>query len=615
MCGIAGSVNFSFEPEQALQMLSHRGPDSQTHTQIENVQLLHARLSIIDSVGGVQPMRRGNKVVVYNGEIYNHQKLRKQYSLECTTQSDTETFLLLYEKLGLACLDVIDGMFAFAIFDLDTHMLVLARDRAGEKPLYIKQFDNQLTFASELAALNTIHKLEIDDNSVNQYLAAGVFFGSHTAYKQVLECPAGSYMEIDTTTMQTKLVRWYHFGKTQQGVDSAQPQNLNLSSELDVVDLLDRHLHESVQDRLLSSDVEVGAFLSGGIDSGLITAIASQYTDALKTFTVSFDGQFDESELASAVAQKYNTDHHVLSVNYDKLDQDIESILLNYGEPICDDSVIPTWYVSRAAKEHVTVALTGDGADELFGGYRRYVPYAQFNLFNRSGDSSVIAKWVSAVLPHPTTKMGYYNYIHRLVELLRKSGLDRYLATTIDVNPDALIQLERFGDLEQCHNRLANAQYSSLAKLMTMDFHTLLAGALLPKMDIGSMAHSLESRSPFLSVKLLQLAPQLNDGLKVRGKTTKYALRKLSARYLPIELQSAPKRGFETPLSSWVDGRLKSVITDSLGDPNGYVRQFYQAGFIDELLKGHARMSNIQRIRTIWMLYCVEVWARKFKAI
>ena len=344
---------------------------------------------------------------------------------------------------------------------------------------------------------------------------------------------------------------------------------------------------------MLSSDLEVGAFLSGGIDSGLVTAIASQYTDALKTFNVSFEGQFDESALAESVSAKYCTQHETLRIDYGNLDQNIEQILLNYGEPICDDSVIPTWYVSQAAKQHVTVVLTGDGADELFGGYRRYVPFSKFDLFSSENRKFNLWKPLHRVLPRPTNKMSYYNYGYRLVDLMKSSGLERYLATTINVNSEGLAHVQRCGELSQFYKALAQTSNSSLSKLMLMDFHTLLHGALLPKMDIGSMAHSL------------------NDKYKIRGNTTKYALRELARRYLPEQVQSAPKRGFETSLKNIVSVRLKSIIHDYLSDSNAYVRQFYKPGFVDALLSGSASMSSTQRARTLWMIFCVEVWAAR----
>ena len=549
-------------------------------------------------------MRRADLLVSYNGEIYNHVQLKEQHQLRCETQSDTEVLLAMYEQYGLACFDMIDGMFAVALYDADKKKLILARDRAGEKPLYISQTKNQLLFASELNTLATMCRLKVDDAAINSYLSTGVFFRSGTPYENVYECPAGCYIEVNTESLETKLTRWFDLSKTAEASDPSFDESA-------LIDQLDSRLHESVKNRLLSSDLEVGAFLSGGIDSGLVTAIASQYTDALKTFTVSFEGQFDESALAESVSAKYCTQHETLRIDYGNLDQNIEQILLNYGEPICDDSVIPTWYVSQAAKQHVTVVLTGDGADELFGGYRRYVPFSKFDLFSSENRKFNLWKPLHRVLPRPTNKMSYYNYGYRLVDLMKSSDLERYLATTINVNSEGLAHVQRCGELSQFYKALAQTSNSSLSKLMLMDFHTLLHGALLPKMDIGSMAHSLETRSPFLSSDILSFAHSLNDKYKIRGNTTKYALRELARRYLPEQVQSAPKRGFETSLENIVSVRLKSIIHDYLSDSNAYVRQFYKPGFVDALLSGSASMSSTQRARTLWMIFCVEVWAAR----
>ncbi len=611
MCGIAGTINQSSSAADVLRSMQHRGPDDQTSTVIQNVQLFHARLAIIDAVGGKQPMRRDNLIVTYNGEIYNHLELRSRFNLLCDTHSDTETLLALFAKMGTSCFEHLDGMFAFALFDEKNKQLYLVRDRAGEKPLYIKKRLNTLQFASELNTLNVLDRLEIDDTAVNSFLSSGIFFQQRTAYHDVFECPAGSFVQIDSQSLQYSVKRWFKFGAAaqQQSLSIANKSPESLSSTIDAIDTL---LHESVKDRLLSSDVEVGAFLSGGIDSGLITAIASEYTEKLKTFTVSFDGQFDESALADQVAKKYQTQHHVLKVDYADLDQNIERILLNYGEPICDDSVIPTWYVSKAAHEHVSVVLTGDGADELFGGYRRYVPYANFQLFNSTPASSMAASLMLQFMPQPRNKMGNYSYAYRFLSLLKNNGLDRYIATTTNLDTSGLLLKQHDQPMVLAYDELTKNCESSLSNLMQMDFHTLLAGALLPKMDIGTMAHSLEGRSPFLSAKLLDLSPMIANQFKINGRVTKYALRQLSQKYLPKELQNAPKRGFETPLNAWLTGKLKPLLNDLLANPNAYVRQFYKANYIDALLANKQVVSGLQRDRTLWMLFCVEVWSKKY---
>ena len=606
MCGIAGSSNLIVDVETALKGLSHRGPDDLQHVEIDAVQLIHARLAVIDAEGGAQPMCRGALTACYNGEIYNHLELRKQFNLACTSGSDTETILCLYERLGTECFAHLDGMFALALYDGQSQQLTLVRDRAGEKPLYIYQQGQAMVFASELNVLASLVSLDKDDASVNHYLSTGFQYQQQTPYKNVNELRPGHYLTVSAEGKVSEQKSWFELDVTASAT--------NKPSQSDALRQLDDLLDTAVKNRLLSSDLEVGCFLSGGIDSGLVTAMASRHVDQLKTFTVTFDGQFNEAPLASKVAERYQTDHRELNISFSDLAQDIENILGAFGEPICDDSVIPAWYVSKAAKEHVTVVLTGDGADELFGGYRRYVPYAHLDLFNEK--NALVHKVIGSLakLPPPSNKMSRYNYIYRLAEMLSLSGLERFLAAMVNVSTTGLLHKEFAPELVEGFKSLAKTPATSLSKVMAMDFNSLLPGSVLPKMDIASMAHALETRTPFFSSEIIQLASALPDNLIIRGNTTKYLLRELAKHHLPEELVNAPKRGFETPLVEWIDGTLKEPIFDRLGG-NTYVSQFYEPGTIPRLLAGESSLSRLQRARTIWMLYATEIWAAKSSQI
>lgn len=607
MCGIAGSINFKLDSKKIHAALVHRGPDEQLSLTIDNVELIHNRLSIIDSEGGKQPMRRGHLTICYNGEIYNHEALRKQHNLTCKSHSDTETLLALYEKYGTSCLKYLDGMFAFAVYDSRHNSLFLARDRAGEKPLYIWQKENMFVFCSELNTLRTIVPSCVDDQSINAFLSCGVMFGQGTPYTHITEVEPGSAITIDTTTLESENFQWFSIHNAFND-QSTQLNNFTFEESLAWVD---ESLTTSITRQLLASDLEVGAFLSGGIDSGLVCAIAAQNSAKLKTFTVSFDDQFDESGLALQTATRYSTDHNVLRIDYSDLAHNIEQIIGNYGEPIADDSIVPTWYVSKAAKEHVTVVLTGDGADELFGGYRRYVPYTKLNLFNDAGEYSRVARAMLSALPSPTRKQSRYNYLHRLCELLAKDGINRYLASTTMIDGHELNHADITPHMQKYFQAVSGStNLSSLDKMMAMDSKTLLSGALLPKMDIGSMAHSLETRTPFLSKALLENIPALPDNYKIRGKQTKYLLRQLAQRYLPEEVSVAPKRGFETPLVKWVGKELQQPIMDLLTPGNAYVRRFYKQQEYERLLH-EKKTPSIYRARLLWMMYCTEVWHMK----
>ena len=370
MCGIAGAVNFKLPYKQVNEVLFHRGPDEQAGWSGANVDLYHLRLSIVDISGGKQPMHLDDRyAIIFNGEIYNHAAVRQELGLHGNTSSDTETLLLLYRRFGTAFLNYLDGMFVFAIFDRVENTMMLARDRAGKKPLYYYQDQGILVFASELNCLKALLPLQMEEQHFYQYLRLGSFYNSNTPYRHVKELPAGSFLEINCVNLATSLHSWWN-------VSDLYPATSSDSFE-ESLNKVDRFLHEGIRRRVESSDLEVGSFLSGGIDSGLVTAIASEYNKSLKTFTVSIKGEYDEAPLAKQVAEKYGTHHTEIDISFENLKQDLEQIISNYGEPFFDSSAIPSYYVSAAARKHLTVILTGDGADELFGGYRRYVPFAQ----------------------------------------------------------------------------------------------------------------------------------------------------------------------------------------------------------------------------------------------
>ncbi|HNP54660.1 MAG TPA: asparagine synthase (glutamine-hydrolyzing), partial [Ferruginibacter sp.] len=326
MCGLAGSVDFPLHFESMRAALQHRGPDEQTIWQTDNIHLFHARLSIVDKTGGVQPMHHRNRyTIVFNGEIYNHNELRKQHNLNGQTHSDTETILLLYERFGADCLQQLDGMFVLVIYDQQEKTLFIARDRAGKKPLYLYNDGQKILFASELNALRSQLRLELNKNNFYHYLRLGVFYRELTPFQHVTEMPAGSWMTINCQNRRIQSHRWWNIHDFY-----AQPQQLSFEEALTETNI---RLQQSVRRRLESSDLEVGAFLSGGIDSGLVTAIASNLHPKIKTFTVSFEGAYDEAPLAKLVAERYQTDHTEIRISFRNLQNDIEKILCNYGEP------------------------------------------------------------------------------------------------------------------------------------------------------------------------------------------------------------------------------------------------------------------------------------------
>lgn len=611
MCGIAGSISENNQVnENIVQCLYHRGPDDQTCLQEGKVILYHTRLAIQDICDGSQPMKLGEQLsIVFNGEIYNHKELRLKHKLKCSTRSDTETILHLYQKLGIAFLDELDGMFAIALLDNVKQQLWLIRDRAGKKPLYYFHQQNEWFFASELNVIKTTKNLQLHEEYFYEYLRLGSFYRSHTPYKNVFELPAGSWLRINLSNNTFEQKNWWSITPYYQKVLKIDEQA--------AIEQAEKYLHTAVKTRLESSDLEVGCFLSGGIDSSLVATTAAHYTNKIKTFTVAFPGKYNEAPLAKLVADKIGSVHTEINIDFSNLRSNIEEIISNYGEPFMDISAIPTWYVSQEAKKYVTVILNGDGADELFGGYRRYVPFSKYDFFATSSLVRGLAKTLHSMLPVSHDRMSLYNYIYRLTTLVHKNPLDVYLAASIDIFegiPNHVFKNYSpgfwTGISEEIEGYVSSVS-SGLRKLMLVDFNVSLPNQLLVKMDIGSMAHALEGRSPFLCKELLEWVPSLPDDFKINGKTTKYLLRQLAKNYVPPELINQPKRGFEIPLKQWLDGDLKEVIHSYLFSATAFFSSFVDKAFVNDLWDRKVKIGDEKRAKILWTLFSAEVWHKK----
>lgn len=615
MCGIAGALNYpklSFDAIYAL--MRHRGPDEKGAFYDETLkgllQLFHARLSIQDlSTLACQPMVRGDLCLIFNGEIYNHLKLREGLEFTFQTHSDTETILALFSNFGerfLESLNNLDGMFAFVLYDKRRQKIYFARDRMGKKPLFYYRRDSQLVFASELNTLCGILKdlkepLNIDFEAINFYLQSGFFYHDGTPYKNVFALPNGNYGILDLNTLQFAFKPYFTLESFYQLPKITEEQEALRACEI--------LLKQSIQNRIESSDLEVGAFLSGGIDSSLIVALASQIKPNLRTFTIRFENAaFDESHLAEQTARRFGTRHQSLTISTNLI-QDVPKILQSYGRPFFDSSAIPSFYVAKAAKEHLSVILNGDGADELFGGYRRYVGHLllpkilPLNIFKER-------------LPKPKVKQSLYNYFYRLLQMAgayKQNLAEYYLRATTDIfmgfySFESVYYKEFQAEVES----VFQGKYSPLSQMLLLDAKNLLLCDLLSKMDIATMAHSLEARSPFLSKGLTEFAPTLADSLKVRGITTKVLLRKLAQKYLDNAVVNAPKRGFEVPLSAWIEGELKELVLDTLQSPK-IAQEFLPKNMLESLCNAPHKYPREKRAKMLWSLFALEIWNQKFK--
>ena len=607
MCGIFGSINLSLASQsyEIFDGLAHRGPNERGFFIKDNVELFHTRLAIQDlTITGQQPMHYKQFSIVFNGEVYNHLALRKKYNLQAYSNSDTKTLLMLFELLGMKMLEELDGMFAFAIYDEHERKLYLVKDRAGKKPLYLYKKGIECVFSSELNVLYRLIQPQIAMDELSSYLYLGYHYRKSTPYQNVTEIENGHYIIIETETGKQEDIEWFSMLKCYQ--------NKRKISYQDAINALDKKLKIAVHRRMDSSDLDVGSFLSGGIDSGIITAMAANHLPNLKTFTVKIEGSYDESELAQMVAQKYQTKHTLVNISFDDLQNDIEKILINYGEPYCDSSAIPSYYVAKAAKEHVTVVLNGDGADELFGGYRRYVPFKYFDFFNSGEILKVASHILTDILPEANEKKSNYNYVYRLLKFASyKDVLQQYSSASSDMfvgYEGEFLLKPNLKDIYRDLNNINKLKLSSLDKLLLMDFQSILFSGLLPKMDIATMASSLEGRSPFLAKEILEFAPSLPDNFKINGLHTKFILRDLAKKYLPDALIHQPKRGFEIPLKNWVDHQLKDIISDYLLSSKALYPAIIQKKFIVNLLEKKIRTSDERRAKMLFNVFAMEVW-------
>jgi asparagine synthase (glutamine-hydrolysing) len=608
MCGIAGAVNRQLPVAATHALLRHRGPDDQTDWSDGSVQLIHTRLAIQElSAAGRQPMHHGSLHLIFNGEIFNHYELRTRYKLACKSHSDTETLLHLFQQLGIEMLHELDGMFAFALYDSDQRKIWLARDRAGEKPLYYAGENGSWVFASTLPVIQQVVRANLNYENLALFLAVGYMDGARTPFEGIHELEAGHYLELDSDAGSPRLVQWWN-----RAPFFEQPSALSFE---DALAETDRLLRQSIARRMVSSDVEVGCFLSGGIDSGLVTALARLSATRLRTFTVSFSGSFNEAPLAAAVARHLDTQHTEIEISFQDLAHDLATIFGHYGEPIMDDSIIPSYYVSREAKRHVTVVLNGDGGDELFAGYRRYVPFRKMNLFADRG--SRFFGLLERSLPAPSDKMGLYNYAHRLLAMLSQPGAAAYFAATVDLlhrHEHHFVNRPPLAALEKTIEAVLVKPITSLQKMLQLDGQLLLPAILLVKMDVASMAHALETRSPFLSRELLAWAPSLRDEWQIHGTTTKFLLRNLAKRYLPDEIISQPKRGFEVPLRAWMDGELRERVFDLLSHEHAFVTEFLPHEFVQAMLAGKVRaITPEQRAKILFSWLSLECWHQQQK--
>jgi len=602
ICGLAGAPDRALL-ERMSASLEHRGPDSTGEFVEGPVALASRRLSIIDLAGGDQPIANedGSCVVVQNGEIYNHPELMHELARAghaYRSHSDTETIVHLYEEHGLDFARRLRGMFAIAIWDDRRRRLVLARDPYGIKPLYYRAAGGTLEFASELRALP---RGEIDLDALEAFLAFNSIPSPYSIFRDVCKLPAGHLLVWE----ESGEVRVERFARPGPAAES----ELRGAEEAELLEELRARMRDSVRAHLLA-DVPVGVLLSGGVDSSLLAALAAQETsEAVHTFTVGFaERSFDERADARLVAERYATDHHELLLRPDPALL-LPTLADAFDEPFADSSALPTYLVSQLAAEHVKVALSGEGGDELFGGY---YTYAADLLADRVGPLARLASPLVERLPSTGGRASLEYRAKRFVRAAHLPPLERHHGWKEIFSPDARTELtgrtSLFDPLDVYRERYASTEGAEpLARLQDVDFALYLVDDLLVKTDRASMAHSLEVRVPFLDPIVTRFAFSLPPRQRVRGLSKKVLLRKAAEPLLPREVVHGRKRGFSIPAAAWLRGELESFARETLSASTLARQGFFRPEAVTRLLDDHvARRQDWSR--QLWGLLAFTLW-------
>lgn len=578
MCGIAGIYSKTkqlsdTEIREMISVLQHRGPDADGIFVSENCALGHKRLSILDlSDNANQPMisHNGRFVMVYNGEVYNYREiaaeLKQSFQCEFKTSSDTEVILDAFLNYGVSFVDKLNGMFAIAIFDKQTNELFLFRDRLGIKPLYYASIEGTIYVASELKAIKKVagNKLTLNYEAIESFLHVGFISAPLSIYKEVSKLESGHFIKINTQGVE-KHKYWSSFDAITEGTITNEKEALVKFSDL---------LSSSVQYQL-KSDVPFGVFLSGGIDSSLITAQATAISSvSVNTFSIGFkENRYNESIYAEQVAKYLKTNHHEFIVSQNDAIELLNELMNVYDEPFADSSAIPTMLVSKLAKKHVTVCLSGEGGDELFFGYGAY------QWANRLNNPIVrsFKNPIAFLLENSRTRFQRHaNYFKNKNQQLQYSHIlsqEQYFFSTTEIQqlftPYALEKISKqqhlFVGFNEKINRLSR-NLNDMEKQAMFDVNFYLQEDLLTKVDRASMKYSLETRVPFLDHRIVEFALNLSPNLKYKNGTSKYLLKEILFQYLPKSYFDRPKQGFAIPLSNWLKTDLYFLITDYLNE-------------------------------------------------
>lgn len=628
MCGICGIIDL---PDNAVseatvrvmtESLTHRGPDAEGFYFDGSVGLGHRRLKVIDLEGGQQPMcsEDENLWLVFNGEIYNYQELSQELrgrGHKFCSKTDSEVVLHLYEEMGSKCVDKLSGMFSFLIWDKKNQKAFFGNDRAGQKPFYYIHDKGRLVFASELGSFAALQDFEfkVEPWALDYFISLQYIPYPWTIFNGIRKLSPG------------------HRGQWLDGEVSIERYwQLRLDNKLSMrenewIETIVPMLEKAVRQRMVS-DVPLGAFLSGGLDSSIITCLMSRNSDRpVKTFSVGFDeASFNELPYAALVARRFGTDHTEFKMPPPGVD-DLEKILSCFDEPFADSSAIPTYMVSKMAREHVTVALSGDGGDEAFGGYDRYrgVRLAQSFDFLPKQIRKLAGK-MRMFLPKDSDRTSFIRKARRFLWGMHLKPERRYADwMSIFIQEERRnLYAENFRQLlPRAHseslisrefNRVKLLKEDVVDRVLFVDFITYLPGDLLTKVDRASMGNSLEVRSPFLDHELLELCLRMPTSMKIRGKLGKYILRKAFEGKLPAKILSRRKKGFGVPISNWIRGNWRDFVKDVLLDKQTVQRGYFRQSEVFRIMCEHFEGRSNFGFK-IWTLFVLELWQRRWDGL
>ncbi|MEO6683134.1 MAG: asparagine synthase (glutamine-hydrolyzing) [Ginsengibacter sp.] len=622
MCGLAGIVYKNKErkvdPSLLKKMgdaLIHRGPDDEGIYYQNNVGLAFRRLSIIDVSTGHQPFANNDKSVhiVFNGEIYNFPELKirlQQKGYTFKSNSDTEVILKLYLEYGHECLSYLEGMFAFAIWDSNKQQLFCARDRFGIKPFYYYQDNEKFTFGSEIKAIIQDKDVDktISPEALDSYFAYGYIISDISIYKNIKKLSPAHYLVLSFRDHVKVEIKKYW------DVDFTPDYT---KSESYWIQKIEESFSETIRKTMIS-DVPIGAFLSGGIDSGSVVAMMAKHsTQPIKTFSIGFkEHEFNELKNAREIAKLYGCDHHEEIVEPESINL-LPKLVQAYDEPFADASAIPTYYVSKLARQFVKVALSGDGGDELFVGYTGYSKFNKINsipiIFNNPFFNKMIYGNIRKLLPDSTKGKGLLyllsqNKKHSYAHITTFSPKERNRLLHKNSLPVGKKNAEDFKT--KILNK--NIDYDYITNLQYLDIQTYMVDNILTKVDRASMMNSLEVRVPFLDHKFAELSFKIPLKMKFKMNVKKHILKKAMKNYLPEKILHQPKKGFGVPLSSWINGNLKEYVHDTLLSSRSLLSDHLDRKFIKEVVVNHQKGQRDFQSK-IWSLLVYEEWLKQNK--